>query len=295
MLRVACIPAYDEERTIAKVVIGCQKYVDRVVVCDDGSTDLTAEIAERLGADVIKHPSNMGKGEALRSLFKAARKLDADVMVTIDADGQHDPKEIPQLLTELDKGEADIVIGSRFVKGGDSSKMPPHRKVMNKLFNAMTLEGVSDTQSGFRAYGRKAINGIVPGEAGMGVDSEILIDAASGGLVIEEVPITVSYGVGKTSKLNPAHHSLDVIFSLVKLVSIRHPLLFYGIPGLGLLVVGIFYFYKTIALFSHTQIITTLMLTYGFLAFALAFFGLLALFTGVILFTISTVVRKGQQ
>jgi glycosyltransferase involved in cell wall biosynthesis len=294
LLRVACIPAYNEERTIAKVVVGCQRNVDRVIVCDDGSNDMTAEIAERLGADVVRHPSNMGKGEALRTLFKAARNLGADVMVTIDADAQHDPVEIPQLLKELEKGAADIVIGSRFLGTGNSENVPSHRRVMNKLFNAMTVEGITDTQSGFRAYDKKAIDSIIPGEAGMGADSEILIDAASGGLIIEEVPIHVSYGIGRTSKLNPAHHSLDVLFSLVKLVSIRHPLLFYGIPGLALLTSGIYYSYKTLALFSRSQVISTLMLTYGFLAFALAIIGLLALFTAVILFTISTVIRKGS-
>lgn len=292
-LKVACIPALNEERTIAITVIGCQKHVDRVIVCDDGSSDMTGEIAERLGADVIRHDRNMGKGEALRSLFEAARKLGTDVMVTIDADGQNDPHEIPRLLEAMGKGETDIVIGSRFLEGG--ANVPQHRRVVNRLLNLVTLEGVSDTQSGFRAYGKKALQRIVPAEMGMGVDSQILMDAASDGLRIVEVPITVSYGIGKTSKLNPVHHTLDVGLSVVKLTSIRHPLVFYGVPGLALVLAGLYYLYRTITLFSEQQFVTTLTLTYGLIAFSVTMLGLLALFTGVILFTISTVVRKGQS
>jgi glycosyltransferase involved in cell wall biosynthesis len=290
---VACIPAYNEERTIAMVVVGCQAYVDKVVVCDDGSQDMTGDIARKLGAEVIRHDQNMGKGQALRSLFITARKLGCDAMITVDADAQHDPNEIPKLLAPLESGEADIVVGSRFLQG--KGAVPEHRRVVNKLFNLLTLDGISDTQSGFRAYGKKAIQRILPAEAGMGADSEILMDAASDGLKIVEVPITVSYGVGKTSKLNPAHHTLDVFFSIVKITSIRHPLVFYGIPGASLVVVGLYYFYRTIALFSQSQQITTLTLTYGLVAFAVTIFGLLALFTGVILFTISSLVRKSQD
>jgi len=275
------------------VVVGCQAHVDKVVVCDDGSEDMTAEIARKLGAEVIRHDRNMGKGQALRSLFISARKLGCDAMITVDADAQHDPNEIPKLLAPLESGDADIVIGSRFLQGKGS--VPDHRRVVNKLFNLLTMDGVSDTQSGFRAYGKKAIQRILPAEAGMGADSEILMDAASDGLRIVEVPITVSYGIGKTSKLNPAHHSLDVFFSILKITSIRHPLVFYGIPGTSLLLVGLYYFYRTISLFSAQQQITTLTLTYGLVAFAITIFGLLALFTGVILFTISSVVRKSQE
>jgi len=291
-MRIACIPALDEERTIAKVVIGCQKYVDKVVVCDDGSSDMTADIAERLGAEVIRHDRNMGKGEALRSLFLRAKKLGADVMVTIDGDGQHDPNEIPSLLKPLESGGVDIVIGSRFLAKGNS--VPDHRRVMNKILNVMTIEGVSDTQSGFRAYGRRAIESLLPGEMGMGVDSELIIDAVQGGLTVAEVPASVSYGIGKTSKLNPAHHAVDVIFSLIKLTSMRHPLMFYGVPGLALVSFGLYYLFRAENLFSAQQTITPLTLTYGLLAFSITLFGLLALFTGIILFTISTVVRKNQ-
>jgi len=292
VLRVACIPAYNEERTIAKVVIGTLKQVDKVIVCDDGSSDLTGIIAERLGAKVIRHERNMGKGEALRSLFLASREAGADVMVTIDGDGQHNPDEIPRLLDALAKEGADIVIGSRFL--GSGKFVPAHRRFGNRVLNAMTPAAVSDTQSGFRAYGKVPIQTLLPAEMGMGVDSEILMEAARNELKVVEVPISVVYGIGKTSTHNPIFHTLDVMMSAVKITSIRHPLIFYGLPGLALIVAGIFYAYHAIVLFSEQQTITNITMTYELIGFALTLVGLLAFFTGVILFTLSTLVRKRE-
>jgi glycosyltransferase involved in cell wall biosynthesis len=292
-LKLACIPAYNEERAIAAVVLGAMKYVDKVVVCDDGSTDMTGEIAERLGALVIRHERNMGKGEALRSLFRVAREMDADVMVTMDGDGQHNPADIPVLLRALESQGADIVIGSRFL--GKRKQVPAHRRFGNKLLNLFTSRVVSDTQSGFRAYSRNAIMRINPSEMGMGVDSEILMDALRQGLKIVEVPISVRYDLGKTSTHNPVFHTLDVIFSVIKLTSIRHPLIFYGIPGLSLVAAGVYFVYRTLVLFGEQQIITNLTMTYGLLAFAFTLLGLLTLFTGIILFTLSTLIRKGLE
>ncbi|MEM2613688.1 MAG: glycosyltransferase family 2 protein, partial [Nitrososphaerota archaeon] len=111
---IACIPAYNEEKTIAKVILKTKKYVDKVIVCDDGSIDMTAEIAEALGAEVIRHERNMGYGAAISSLFKKAVEEGADIMVTLDGDGQHDPDEIPKLIKPIVEDEADVVIGSRF-------------------------------------------------------------------------------------------------------------------------------------------------------------------------------------
>jgi glycosyltransferase involved in cell wall biosynthesis len=112
---VACIPAFNEERTIASVVVRALKYVDRVVVCDDGSGDLTGEIAEGLGAFVLRHDRNMGKGVAVRTAFRYAKDLEPDVVVMLDGDGQHDLGEIPRLVEPVVVGEADMVVGSRYV------------------------------------------------------------------------------------------------------------------------------------------------------------------------------------
>jgi len=288
---VACIPAFNEERTIGKVVVRAQDYVDQVIVCDDGSKDMTADIAEKLGARVIKHQQNMGKGGAFRSLFSAVRDMSADVMVTLDGDDQHEPSEIPQLVAPLIRGEADIVIGARFHE--NNKGIPAHRRMGNKLLNAVTIAGVSDTQSGFRAYNRKAIQTLRPSESGMGVDSEILMDASRQGLRVMEVPITVRYGTGKTSTHNPIYHTVDVLTSAIKLTSIRHPMTFYGIPGMVIALVGFYFVVHAYILFVSQQAINNIVLTYALMGFSIGIFGLFTFFTGIILFTLSTVLRKG--
>ena len=293
MIKVACIPAYNEERTIGKVVVRALPYVDKVLVCDDGSADMTAAIAEKLGAKVIRHEQNMGKGEAFRSLFSACRDMGADIMITIDGDDQHDPADIPKLIDPLTKGYADVVIGARF--HGDNKGIPSYRKVGNRLLNSVTMGGVSDTQSGFRAYNKKAIETLRPSESGMGVDSEILMDASRQGLRVMEVPVSVMYGIGKTSTHNPIYHTVDVLTSAIKLTSIRHPMTFYGIPGLVITLLGVYFVLHAYLLFLGQQVITNLVITYALVGFSIGIFGLFTFFTGIILFTISTVVRKGMD
>ena len=289
---VVGIPAYNEEKTIAKVVIQAKKHSDSVMVCDDGSTDATGEIAKELGAMVITHDRNMGKGEALRSLFVEARKIGADALVTLDADGQHDPNEIPAVAAPVLRGEADLVIGTRLTAGGD--QVPQARRLGNQALNRMTDGRFSDSQSGFRAYSSKAVEEIHPSEAGMGVDSEILQEASSFGMRITEVPISVAYNVPNPSKRNPVYHFLDVIASLIKFLSIRHPLVFYGLPGLVLVVAGLGFLLRTFAEVTQTGVVTNLALTYGLISLGLLLFGLLTAYTGVILFTLTTVIRKNR-
>ena len=293
LIKVACIPAFNEEKTIGKVVLRAQDYVDEVLVCDDGSGDMTADIAEKLGAKVIRHELNMGKGEAFRSLFLACRDMGADIMVTLDGDDQHEPAEIPKLVEPLTRGKADVVIGARFHE--NNKGIPAHRKVGNKLLNAVTLAGISDTQSGFRAYNRKAIQALRPSETGMGVDSEILMDASRKGLRIMEVPISVKYGIGKTSTHNPVYHTVDVLTSAIKLTSIRHPMTFYGIPGLIITLVGVYFVSHAYLLFLGQQAVDNIVLTYALMGFSIGIFGLFTFFTGIILFTLSTVLRKGAD
>ena len=293
VIKVACIPAYNEERTIGKVVVRALPFVDQVLVCDDGSADMTAAIAEKLGAKVIRHEQNMGKGEAFRSLFSACREMGADIMITIDGDDQHDPADIPKLVDPLAKGYADVVIGARF--HGDNKGIPSYRKVGNRLLNSVTMGGVSDTQSGFRAYNKKAIESLRPSETGMGVDSEILMDASRQGLRVMEVPVSVMYGIGKTSTHNPIYHTVDVLTSAIKLTSIRHPMTFYGIPGLVITLIGVYFVAHAYLLFLGQQTITNLVITYALVGFSIGIFGLFTFFTGIILFTISTVVRKGMD
>ena len=291
---VACIPAYNEEGTIARVVIEAQRYVDRVIVCDDGSSDMTGVIAERLGAEVIRHERNMGYGAAIISLFDRVREMGVDVMVTLDADMQHDPRDIPRLVKPILDGEADLVVGSRFL-GEEEKAVPRGRRfgirVITKLAKSVSYGSLTDAQSGFRAYGRRAIERIVPTESGMGVSAEILLKANERGLRVKEVPIRVSYDVKKPSTHNPLYHGLDVVLSIVKHMSIRHPLIFYGVPGFLALLVAIGFWIWTIQIFASTrQVVTNIALV----AIGATIVGLMLLTTAVILWVLISVIREAR-
>ncbi|MDH5266159.1 MAG: glycosyltransferase [Candidatus Bathyarchaeota archaeon] len=205
-LIVAIIPAYNEERTIAKVILATQKHVDKVIVCDDGSTDMTTEIAEGLGAEVVRHNRNMGYGAALQCLFERARELGADIVITLDGDGQHNPNEIPALMKPILKDDVAVAVGSRFLDREKTESVPLYRrlsrKALTKLVRVGTNSKIRDAQCGFRAYGRKALEGLEVFESGVGVNLEILMKAKESGLKVVEVPIGSSYHGGKRLKRN---------------------------------------------------------------------------------------------
>ena len=254
MLKLACIPAFNEEKPIVDVIKKSLKYVDQVIVCDDGSSDLTAEQAKIAGAVVIKHEKNMGKGHAMKSLFKYAKDIDADVIVTIDGDGQFLPEQIETLLQPILENSYDVVIGNRF---SDDEEMPSYRKIGNKMLDRITKLAAdlpfSDTQSGFRSYSKKAIQSIDFSTSGFGVDSEILIDAVDKGLRITETKVTVLYDTGlKTSTKDPISHSMSVIASLLESIAIHHPLKYLGIPGIILLLIGLGFTTYSISNFNET-------------------------------------------
>ena len=288
---IVCIPAYNEERIIGNIVKRSMQYVDKVIVCDDGSSDQTSREAESAGAFVIKHDKNEGKGKALDSLFDYARKLDVDVMITMDGDGQFLPEEIPKLLNPVIDNKVDIVIGYRF---DDATEMPSYRKMGNKFLDKMTNLASDlpfrDTQSGFRSYSKKAIRSIRFTTKGFGADSEILIDASKKGLKITEEKITVIYDTGgKTSTKNPISHSGDVISSLIELIAIRHPLKYLGIPGFILLIIGIAYSVVVMTIFNQTRYfsIPSTFLTVTFLVT-----GLMLLLMSVVLFSINRAITR---
>jgi len=247
-LLVIGIPAYNEEKTIARVVLEAQKHADIVIVCDDGSADLTGEIADRLGAKVVRHEYNSGYGAAMQSLFKKARELNADVLVTLDSDGQHNPAEIPYLVKPIEDGVAEVVLGSRFIDKKGTADMPIYRKlgikVITKLTNGNSKNAVSDAQSGFRAYSKHALEQLSLSENDMSASVEILRAVSKFGLKICEVPISCKYGesVGvKTSTKNPVTHGVGLIMSIVKLVVEDKPLMFLGLPGITSLIMGVLF------------------------------------------------------
>jgi len=240
---VALIPAYNEEKNIATILLETEKYVDKIVVCDDGSTDHTAQIAERLGAEVIRHSTNKGYGAAIISLLKRALDMGADIAVTLDADGQHDPRFIPNLVKPILRNEADIVIGSRFL---EKSEIPKYRKVgikaITKLTNLATKLRITDSQSGYRAYSKRALQEIAPelSEHGMGISLQILTLVSEKKLSVKEVPITIKYDVEKPSTKNPITHGVELISTIIREITERHPLVYFGIPGAILLFIGLF-------------------------------------------------------
>jgi glycosyltransferase involved in cell wall biosynthesis len=289
---LAAVPACNEERTIGRVVIGALRHADKVLVVDDGSSDLTGQIAEKLGAVVVRHERNFGKGEALRTIFNWARRNGADVLVTLDADGQHLPEEIPTVLSPVIEGNADISIGSRFVEQA-LSEMPNHRRwgmrVIGSVVRSVSGSPVRDTESGFRAYGRKALQILLPSEMGMGVDSELLLRANERGLTITEVPIKVAYKGLATSTHHPVYHALDVLFSIAKYVSIRHPLLFYGVSGLIALLIGLSLGFQAFDAYSRHGIFPT---NVGIVAVGASLMGVILLSVGIMLFSLITVLRE---
>lgn len=210
----AVIPCFNTEHFIAEVVSKTRKHVLKPIVINDGSTDNTATVAVGAGAAIVNHPINKGYGEAIRSGFKAGG--DADVLVILDGDGQHDPDEIPLLLEPILRNEADLVIGSRFLSNGH--KVPSYRvfgiKVITFLWNFGARVKVTDAQSGFRAYGGNIINSFSLTEKGMGISIEILEQARRCGARIREVPVSCTYTSSKMD-LKAIRHGLGVAVSVL--------------------------------------------------------------------------------
>ena len=286
MRKIACIPAFNEEGKIGGVVRKTLPYVDKVIVLDDGSTDDTFNEAKDAGAEVIKHKKNMGKGAALKSLFQYARESQADIMITLDGDGQFLADEIPNLLQPIRMENADIVIGYRFE---NADEMPGYRKIGNKVLDKMTNLASElpfrDTQSGFRSYSKKAIESITFKSDGFGADSEILINASKKELDIREKNVTVIYNIeGDTSTKNPVSHSIGVVSSLLELIALKRPLSYIGIPGIILTVLGLIFFIIVISYFNETRYFS---IPFTLLALGSFIIGIILLMVSIILFSIN--------
>ena len=242
------IPAFNEEKNIAKIIVKLKKIYDEIIVCNDGSADLTGEIAENLGAIVINHKQNLGYGAGINSIIKKSKEIDTDILVTFDADGQHKVEDVKKVIEPIKNGDADLVIGSRFLSK-TKEKIPEYRKIginiITKVTNAGLKKKITDSQSGFRAYSKDLISKLDISDMGMGISTEILIKTNSLGFRITEIPITILYE-GKTSTQNPISHGTSVLFSTLKYTSIEHPLKFYGIPSLIFFVIGLSFTFLSI-------------------------------------------------
>mgnify|MGYP001202050798 CR=1 FL=1 len=288
------IPAFNEEKNIAPIITKLTNIADKIIVCDDGSTDLTSKISEKLGALVIKHEKNMGYGAAIRSIFLKAKDLNGEILVTFDADGQHRVQDIQNVTNPIINGESEIVIGSRFLDGNEKD-VPSYRKigikVITKITNATIKEKLTDSQSGFRAYSKKVINELNPSELGMGISTEILIKASSKNFRISEVPIKITYS-GDTSTHNPVSHGLSVIASTIKYTSIEHPLKFYGIPSLIFFIIGLSFTYAAAQYYSEIGRLNT---NLTIVAAGTVLIAVVLLITSILLYSLVSVVRENNS
>lgn len=290
-MKIVCIPAYNEENTISDIIKRSLKFADKVIVCDDGSTDSTSKKAKDSGATVINHVKNSGKGTALKSLFEYIKKSNFDVAVTIDGDGQFLPEEMEKLIEPILKNDVDVVIGNRF---SNSEEMPAYRKTGNKVLDKITKLAsdlpVEDSQSGYRAYSSKAINTLSFHTSGFGIDSEILIDAVNKNLTISEQPVTVLYDTGfKTSTKNPVSHSSGVLSSLLQLIAINHPLRYLGIPGFILLIIGLSFSVLVMSMFNEDRYFS---IPSTLIAIGTLVIGLMLMLMSVVLYSISQMSKR---
>ncbi len=200
-MKICCIiPAYNSQDTIGKVVEGAKNHIGHVVVIDDGSTDNTALRAEKAGADLIRVSENRGKGNALRIAFRYARVNHYDAVITLDADLQHDPSEIPTFIEKYRAEQSHIISGDRL---HEREKIPRIRCVPNRLgtylFSRMIGQTVYDSQCGFRLYARSVMDNITIVRDSFDAESDILLRAGKRGYRIDFVPIKTIYRKGRKS------------------------------------------------------------------------------------------------
>jgi len=271
------------------VVLRTRQYADPVLVIDDGSTDRTAEMAGMAGAEVIRHPINRGKGAALRSGFNAANG--ADIIVTLDADGQHYPSEIPNLIDPILKGEADVVNGSRYMNG-HGRNTPKYRrlgqKVLDKATNFSSGLDVTDSQSGFRAFAAHTVPVFRFRESGFEIESEMLVDAALAKLRVKEVVIGVRYDVDCSTE-HPVSHGVRVLVKVLHDIELNRLLYYFTVPGMVMGGIGTFMglsFLRTFYLGGSLMFGPTLLMIMLFMV------GTFMSFTGIILHSMSRMINE---
>jgi glycosyltransferase involved in cell wall biosynthesis len=275
----AAIPAFNEEKYIGTIVLKTRQYVDEVIVVDDGSSDQTAEVAKLAGATVIRHERNRGYGASVQTLLAEAKKKDLNILVLLDADAQHNPDEIPDLIKPISDG-FDLVIGSR-VQGG--SNVPRYRRIGQRVISYFShiLSGqkVSDSESGFRVFSRKAIDSLELKENGMAVSAETIAKVAEKGLKITERPISIRY-TEDGSTLNPVVHGFEVLRRVIAMISERRPLFFFGVGGIILITLGLLAGIRVVSIVSQGG---GLAMGTALISILLLVIGVFSVFTGIIL------------
>jgi glycosyltransferase involved in cell wall biosynthesis len=215
---VVLIPAYNASRTVGDVVKACRDVVSNVVVIDDGSRDDTAAAAKSAGADVVSHPKNRGKGGALKSGFAWALEHGYDAVITLDADGQHLPREIPKFLRAREETRADLIIGGRAHLFGE---MLPRRRLANR-FSAWSIAmasgaRITDSQSGFRLYSANLLRHLRLRTDGFDMESEVIVHAGRRGFKVLTIPIDLGFVDGiSTSHYKPLKDTLRIAWTVTR-------------------------------------------------------------------------------
>jgi glycosyltransferase involved in cell wall biosynthesis len=218
---LALIPAYNEEFAIQSVVRETMKYLP-TLVADDGSTDATAKLARKVGAIIVQNGNNLGKGAALRNGFRYALENGYQAVLILDADGQHDPHEIPLFLESYQQNQGNLIIGMR-----DFTQMPFTRRLANtlgsKLVNRLTREHIPDNQSGYRLIDARLMELLLDSqEMGFEFEVEMIFACLYAGLSVHWVPIKTIYANEK-SHISPLSH-IHNYFRILRRVSKKYPI-----------------------------------------------------------------------
>jgi len=286
---MAAIPAYNEEKYIGSIILKAQQYADAVIVVDDGSTDRTAYVAELAGASVIQHEQRKGKGVSIRGILAEAEKRNPDVLVLLDADAQHNPDEIPNLIKPVLEG-FDLVIGSR---ERQRLNIPLYRRfgqrVLSFFSRLLSGEKVFDSECGFRAFSPKAVAELKLKQDGFAVEAEMISAATEKALKVIEVPISAIY-TRDGSTLNPVVHGLGNLALIIDMISKRRPLFFFGVSGAILIVLGLLAGIRVLHTIA-TGGLVEMAIGSALVATLLLIIGIFSVFTGVILNVLAG--RKG--
>lgn len=291
---VVAIPAYNEESTVGAVVEDAAPYADEVIVVDDGSDDDTAAAAETAGATVVTHDANAGYGAALKTAFREAARREVAHLVVLDADGQHNPADIPDLVERVEEG-ADVVIGSRFVRDGWSD-LSVYRWLGLKTINTLTNASmgafrsdakVADTQSGFRVYSRRAIESLAADDSigdYMTASTDIIYHAHRRDYDVQEVGTSITYAVDDPNSHNPVRHGLSLVSNILKMVEKERPVTVFGVPGFFCTLFGLALGYWSVSMYVTTSVVPIgAALAAAFCTLA----GILAGFTALILHSLT--------
>lgn len=286
---IAVIPAYNEERFIGSVVLKVLPFVRKVIVVDDGSSDETGALAKAAGAVVLRHGSNMGKGAAINTGLEAAKDYQPSAVVMLDADGQHNIRELPEVVVPILSGEYDIVIGSRYLKY--TSRVPRTRIWGHLFFNLLTrlVSGTSstDSQSGFRAFSLASLDKLKFRARGFAVESEMQFLAKEHKLRIKEVEITVRYD--DKPKRSVIAHGLSVLNGILFLIGQYRPLLFFGGSGFITLLAGIGWGVFVVDIYRRSQ---TLAVGYAMISVLLTILGSVLFSTGIMLHSLRSLLLQ---